>query len=149
MKILTTQALSLLVLTFALAIPVVTEGQSVGTSCADCPNLRAEFSIENKTGVTIRYQVRWGDNHQWKPISLESGHIERHWYPLNESGRAPSPHVRYDKVGGDGAVTWQEFHVQFHAVGYAGYGPNANHAGPKKYYFEYGADHRSLTLYAY
>ena len=148
MKILTQQALSLLTLTILLAIPTVARAQAVGTSCADCPNLRAEFSIENKSGVAIPYEVKWG-NHDWKKVTLQKGHTETHSYPLDSNGKAPSPYVRYDKIGGDNAITLQEFHVSFFAVGYAGYGPKANTAGPKKYYFEYAADHKTLTLFAY
>jgi hypothetical protein len=148
MKILTRQALSLLTLTILLAIPAVANAQAVGTSCADCASLRAEFSIENKTGVTIHYEVKWG-NHEWKPVTLRSGYTETHSYPLDNNGKAPSPYVRYDKIGGDNAITLQEFHVTFFAVGYAGYGPKANTARAKRYYFEYAADHRTLTLWAY
>ncbi len=35
-------------------------GEQVGTSCADCPSYKGAFSIENATGVTISYQVKWG-----------------------------------------------------------------------------------------
>ena len=38
--------------------------------------------------------------------------------------------------------------MAFHTVGYAGYGPKANNASPKEYYFEYSADGRALDIFA-
>jgi hypothetical protein len=151
MKILTNQAVSVFSLALALTTPIIVGGEErVGTSCADCPNYRGAFSIENQTGVTIRYQVRWGDNHPWKSISLNSGSIETHSYPLgeNRNGRAPAPYVRFDRIGGDGRFTPKEYHMPFHAVGYAGYGPRTNNATPKQYYFKYGPDGRTLDILA-
>jgi hypothetical protein len=138
-------------LALVLTASLIARGQErVGTSCADCPNYSGAFSIENETGVTIRYQVKWGDQHPWKPITLNSGHIETHSYPLgeNRNGRAPTPYVRFDKIGGDGKFTPQEFRMEFYAVGYAGYGARTNNTGPKKYYFKYAPDGRMLDLRA-
>jgi hypothetical protein len=56
--------------------------------------------------------------------------------------------VRFDRIGGDGHFTPKEYHMAFHAIGYAGYGPKANDTLPKKYYFEFGADRKSLDLLA-
>jgi hypothetical protein len=124
--------------------------EHVGTSCADCPNYSAAFSIENPTGVTIHYEVKWGASQAWKSISLGSGRTETHTYPLGQdrNGKAPSPYVRFDRIGGDGHFTPKEYHMTFHAIGYAGYGPKANDTLPKKYYFEFGADRKSLDLLA-
>jgi len=151
MKISTKQAMPILTLALAMTTPILVEGdERVGTSCADCANYRGAFSIENETGVTIRYQVKWGDSHPWKSISLDSGRIETHSYPLgeNRNGRAPTPYVRFDRVGGDGRFTPMEYRMQFHAVGYAGYGSRANNTAPKKYYFKYGPDRRTLDILA-
>ena len=134
-----------------LTIPIIARSEErVGTSCADCPNYSGAFSIENQTGVTIRYEVRWGSNHQWKPISLSTGLIETHRYPLgdNKSARVPTPYVRFDRIGGDGHFTPQEYRMHFYAVGYAGYGPATNNTQPKRYYFKYGPDRQSLDILA-
>src|SRR2546423_7506396 len=88
-------------LALVLSTPLMVRGQErVGTSCADCPNYSGAFSIENETGVTIRYQVKWGEQHPWKLITLNRGHIETHSYPLgeNRNGRAPTPYVRFDRI---------------------------------------------------
>jgi len=145
--------MNILVLSFALVLTIPTIAQSqerVGTSCADCPNYSGAFSIENQTGVTIWYEVRWGENHPWKTISLGSGRTETHSYPLgdNKNAKAPTPQVRFDKIGGDGHFTAQEYRMRFYAVGYAGYGPKTNNTQPKKYFFQYGSDHKSLNLFA-
>jgi hypothetical protein len=145
------QAMSALSLSLVLNTPIIVRAQErVGTSCADCPNYSGAFSIENQTGVMIRYQVRWGDKHPWKSISLNSGQVETHSYPLgeNRNGKAPTPYVRFDGIGGDGRFTPKEYRMEFYAIGYAGYGPKANNTTPKKYFFKYAADGRTLDILA-
>jgi hypothetical protein len=147
------QMLKILTLQLAVVLTgaTIAHGQErVGTSCADCPNYNGAFSIENSTGVTIPYEYKWGDNHPWKRMSLRSGQIETHSYPLgdNRNGRAPRPYVRFDRIGGDGRYTPKEYHMEFHAIGYSGYGPKANNTQPKRYYFKYGADGKSLDILA-
>lgn len=125
-------------------------GENIGTSCEDCPNYRGAFSIRNDTGQVIHYQYRWGDRHDWKRMTLDTGHIETHSYPLGENPHAPvpTPFVRFDNTGGDGQVTWREFRIQFHATGYAGYGPAVNRTEPMHYAFRYASDGRHLDLKA-
>ena len=138
-------------LVLALTAVTVASGQErTGTSRADLPSSRGAFSIENTTGVTIPYQVKWGEDGQWKSISLRSGHTETHSYPLGEerNAKAPRPYVRFDRIGGDGRVTLKEYHMEFHRVGYAGFGPNTNNTEPKRYYFKYAADGKSLDILA-
>ena len=122
--------------------------ERVGTSCADCPSYSGAFSIENQTGVMIPYSVRWGDRSPWKSISLESGRIETHRYPLgeNRNGRVPTPYVRFDRIGGDNHFTPKEYRMEFYAVGYAGFGSKTNNSQPKKYFFKYAADGKSLDI---
>ena len=131
---------------FAMA-PIAAQ-ERVGTSCADCPNYSGAYSIENATGITISYQYRWGDRHEWKKMTLKSGVTETHSYPLGEdrNGKAPTPYIRFDRIGGDNGVTIQEYKLQFHAVGYAGYGPRENRTAPKRYVFRYAANGRDLDL---
>ena len=145
--------MKIFVLTLALVLTTVTIASSqerVGTSRADLPSSRGAFSIEIPTGVTIPYQVKWGENGQWKSISLRSGHTETHSYPLGEerNATAPRPFVRFDRIGGDSRYTEKEYHMQFYRVGYAGFGPNTNNTEPKKYYFKYAADGKSLDILA-
>jgi hypothetical protein len=138
-------------LTLVLTTPTIARSQEhVGTSCADCPNYSGAFSIENQTGVTIRYEVRWGETHPWKPISLSSGSIETHSYPLGEhrNAKVPTPYVRFDRIGGDGRFTPKEYRMGFYAVGYAGFGPHTNNTQPKRYFFKYAADGKSLDILA-
>jgi hypothetical protein len=130
-------------------VPIAAPAQ-IGTSCEDCPNYSGAFTIENATGITIHYQYRWGDKHEWKKMALRSGAIERHSYPLGEdrNKKVPTPYVRFDRIGGDNGVTFQEYRMQFHAVGYAGYGPRQNKTEPKRYVFRYAENGRDLDLKA-
>jgi hypothetical protein len=138
------------VLGLALATPTSAKAEPTGTSCADCPNYSGAFSITNQTGQTIKYQYRWGSEHAWKRMVLQTGHIETHSYPLGENpqAKAPSPYVRFDNRGGDGQTTFKDYHVRFTAVGYAGYGPKVNRTTPKPYYFRYAPNGKDLDLFS-
>jgi hypothetical protein len=137
-----------IILAFGIASPTVARSESVGTSCADCPSYKGAFSLENTTGVTVKYQVKWGSSRQWKSMTLESGKIMTHSYPLDDAGQAPVPYVRFDKIGGDSSYTAQEYEMDFRKVGYAGYGARPNTSGPKPYVFRYAANGRSLDIKA-
>src|SRR6266849_3372020 len=135
-------------LAFVLTSPMVARGEEVGTSCADCPSYSGAYSIENETGVIIPYQFKWGDKHPWQDASLASGHIKTHSYPLGEDkhAKAPTPLVRFDKIGGDAKYSEKDYRMEFHAVGYAGFGPHKDTTEPKRYYFKYGPDGKHLDL---
>lgn len=136
----------------ALTVPAIlvtttpAESQErVGTSRADLPSYRGAFSIDNQTGVTLHYQVKWGEKSAWKSIEVRTGHTEMHSYPL-ENGRAPTPYVRFDKVAGDNRFTEQEYRMEFYRVGYAGFGANTSNTEPKKYVFKFSADGKRLDI---
>src|SRR4051794_5423748 len=137
-------------LAFALGLtaPIAARSENIGTSCADCPNYNGAFSLENSSGVPINYLVRWGNKHQWQRMSLASGHVKTHSYPMGENRNAqvPTPYVRFDMIGGDQAVTNKEYRMEFYAVGYAGFGPNVNRTQPKRYAFKYSG--RNLDIVA-
>ena len=143
--------ISALPLALALTTPLIAPShERIGTSCADCPNYSGAFSIENETGVTIPYEYKWGESHPWKRMSLRSGQIEKHSYPLGEDrhGKVPTPYVRFDRIGGDGRYTPKEYRMEFYAIGYGGYGAKANNTEPKRYYFKYAVDGKSLDILA-
>lgn len=131
-----------------IALVSVAAQERVGTSQADLPNYRGAYSIENKTRVTIPYEYRWGNKGEWKRMTLKSGAIETHWYPLGEdrNKKAPTPYVRFDRIGGDNSVTFKEYRMQFRAIGYAGYGPRENKSEPMRYVFSYAENGRDLDL---
>jgi hypothetical protein len=130
-------------------VPIAAPAQ-VGTSQADLANYRGAYSIENTTGITVHYEYRWGNKSEWKKMALRSGAIETHTYPLGEdrNKKVPIPYVRFDRIGGDNSVTFQEYKLQFRAVGYAGYGPRENKTEPKRYVFRYAENGRDLDLNA-
>ncbi len=147
--------LSTILLAVAVMLLAQTAAQAqepLGHSCADCPSYKGAFSIKNDTGVTIHYQVRWGNRQPWKKMILENGHTLTHSYPLGEDRNkaVPTPYVRFDRIGGDGAnFTAQEYRMEFYAVGYAGYGVGPQKkTEPKLYVFRYAANGRDLGLFA-
>jgi hypothetical protein len=108
------------------------------------------FSIDNNTGVTLYYQVRWGDG-PWVDWTLMNGWINRHWHPLDSRGEAPTPQVRYDVIGGDGGFTEQIYDMEFYSVWNTSSGGLVNVrwdvTPPKAYYFRFSPDGRFIQLY--
>jgi hypothetical protein len=137
-------------LALVLVPATIARAESVGTSQADLPSYSGAFSIENTTGVTIPYQVRWGADHPWKTIRLQSGTVETHSFPLGSdpNTKVPTPHVRFDKIGGDNVFEAQEYRMEFYAIGYAGFGPKKANTEPKPYVFRYASDGKHLDLKA-
>ena len=131
--------LALLATTILVSSASSAARQDVGTSCADCPNYNGAFSIENQTGASIAYQMRWGERNPWKQFVLATGHIETHTYPLGEDRgkKIPIPLVRF-APGSASNSPFVEYELDFYAVGYAGFGPNVNTTQPKKYFFKVG-----------
>ena len=81
-------------------------------------------------------------------MALASGMTETHTFPMGEdrNRKLPTPYIRFDRVGGDKTVTFQEYKMQFHAVGYAGYGPATNKAEPMRYIFRYAPNGHDMDL---
>jgi hypothetical protein len=104
----------------------------------------AAFSIFNNTGITIPYQIRWG-NQPWQNYRLGNGQGLTHYYPLgdNPRGLAPIPFIRFDRIADGGHVTDQIFRMEFYAVRNDGYGVR-----PKPYEFRYSANGRVLHIFA-
>jgi hypothetical protein len=138
-------AIAALIALVSIAVPA-----QIGTSCEDCPNYSGAYSIENATGITIQYQYRWGNKHEWKTMTLANGRIMKHSYSLggDPHKQVPTPYVRFDRIGGDSNVTIQEYRIQFHAVGYAGYGAPQNKTEPKRYVFTFASNGQDLILNA-
>lgn len=132
----------------ALASIAASAQERIGTSQADLPDYIGAYTIENATGITIYYDYRWGNKSQWKRMALRSGATERHFYHLgaDRNAKAPTPYVRFDRIGGDNGVTFQEYRMEFHAIGYAGYGPRENKTEPRRYVFRFAANGRDLDL---
>jgi hypothetical protein len=126
------------VLALALTAPIAARAE---LRVVDRTPQKGGFSLTNSTGTTIRYQVRWGNQNAWKPMTLESGRVMTHSHPLSAERRAPTPYVRFDKIGGDGAaITLKEYRMGFHAVGGGG--------EPKKFVFRYAPNGRDLDVKA-
>jgi hypothetical protein len=126
--------------------PIAAAQERTGTSQADLPNYSGAYTIENATGITIYYDYRWGNKSEWKTMALRSRATEKHSYPLgaDRNAKAPTPYVRFDRIIFDNGVTFQEYKMEFHAVGGGGYGATENKTGPKRYVFSFAANGRDL-----
>ncbi len=142
-------------ISLALAVLVLTQisaqaQEPLAHTCSHCPYYKGEFSIENESGVTITYYVRWGSKNQWKEMNLGSGRVMTHRYPLgyNRNTAVPPPQVRFDRIGGDGGnFTEQVYKMEFYSVMYGSDGqPRSDE--PKRYVFRYAANGRDLDIKA-
>ena len=109
------------------------------TSCADCPTTNGELSIRNDTGSTLHYRIRWG-SHPWHDITLPTGHIETHTYPLDAQRRAPAPVIRVDADMNPGRTDFREKELDFGAVEHLGYPQPGQRGSPVRYSFFIGRD---------
>ena len=69
---------------------------------------RYVFKIENPTRVTIHYQIKWSNNHDWKLQSVNSG---KEWFHSWRGERVSQgyPKIRFDHIAGDQRVTYRTY----------------------------------------
>jgi hypothetical protein len=140
-------AVCVIALAFAQTIATTAHSEQIATSCADCPSYRGEFSLENKTGVAIKYQIKWG-NSQWKSFTVPDGKLMSHWHPLDGNDKAPSPLLRFDRFADGASVTNHVVDMDFYKVGSGGYGTSSRKSAEKKYVFKFAADNKTLLVTA-
>jgi hypothetical protein len=97
--------------------------------------------IRNPTHGPVNYQVRWGQDGEWRAYSLGAGRYRYHYVPLSETGRAPAPYIVFDWVLGDGMYSPKQYRLGFYAAASPGY------AQGKKYVFRPSPDGNYLDLY--
>jgi len=138
----------LIVIALMLQSTQSARAQAVGTSCADCTNYSAAFSIENKTGMTISYRIRWGEAGDWKNHTLESGRTLTHSFPLGENPKAKiqPPYINFTTAQFLSLST--ERRLEFNAVRDANVPAERPSTEPKRYYFEYDGPSQLLNLKA-
>ena len=90
----------------------------------------AAVAIRNLTPVTVRYAFWWGDDGEVSRIILGPGQGWYHYYPLDDDGLAPIPHIGFD-IGG--AAYWQQYNLEFYTNSAPVYGFRRG----KPYYFSY------------
>jgi hypothetical protein len=125
--------------TISLAVAVMVMAQIAAQAQTACRNYKAAFSIENTTGVTIPYQISWGNKSDWKSAWVSNGTIKTHSIGLNNDNTARTPFIRFDVFTGDGnRSTPKPFRLKLNYVGCAGY-------LPKSYEFRFSG--RYLDIY--
>lgn len=120
--------------------------EEMGSTCSDCAQYRAKYSVDNMAMFTIEYQFKWGKHQEWRTIVLERGARHTHTYRLGtDPDRAvPIPYVRFRKTNGD----WSKvFEMEFYAVMVeAGYGGKLSGTQPKRYQLIYTGDFQKIEL---
>ena len=67
---------------------------------------RQIFSIQNKTGFTLHYQIKWTEENEWKNTVVKQGNTMTHWY-TGSSENIPNdyPKIRFDYDASDSEFT--------------------------------------------
>ena len=95
------------------------------------------FKIRNHTRVRVPYEVKWSNNDNWQPNSLETGFIRTH----TSSGQnilSGYPKIRFDHIAGDGRVTYLVYNLDT---------VNANANVAPTYRFKYNQRGDRVDLY--
>lgn len=98
------------------------------------------FKIRNRTGVTIRYQIRWSSNDNWESSSLSTGFIRMHWSG-GQQILSGYPRIRFDHIAGDQEATFRTY-----SLGTVEFRENNDHA--PIYYFRYNQLGNMLDLFS-
>ena len=101
---------------------------------------RRTFKIRNRTGVTIRYQIRWSHNDNWESASLNTGFISMHW-SNGQQILSGYPRIRFDHIVGDQEVTFRTY-----SLGTVEFRENNDHA--PIYSFRYNQLENMLDLFS-
>jgi len=134
--------------TISLAMAVMLLAQIAAQAQVSCGFDRAAFSIENRTGVTLIYYVRWGNNSQWEKKTLKSGYVNTHWSLVDGiMGTSPTPYVKFDRIGGDGNFTAKEHRLKTYTIDPI-CSKRPKRGEPKHYVFRYSENGADLNLYA-
>ncbi|MDE0010155.1 MAG: trypsin-like peptidase domain-containing protein [Candidatus Poribacteria bacterium] len=95
------------------------------------------FKIINDTGVTVPYQIKWSNNSDWAPESLETGFIMTLWSG-GQNIPPGYPKIRFDHIAGDAQVTYRVYNLET-AIGNTNVAP--------MYRFEFNQRGDRLDLY--
>lgn len=134
--------------TISLAVAVMLLAQIAAQAQVSCGFPRAAFSIENNTGVTIIYYVRWGNESRWEKKTLKSGTVNTHWSLIDPFMVVPrTPYVKFDRIGGDDDFTAKEHWLRTNTIDPI-CSTKPNKGEPKPYVFRYSANGVDINLYA-
>ena len=97
------------------------------------------FKISNLTGITIPYQIRWSNNHNWQRYSLGTGYISTHW-SNGQQILSDYPRIRFDHIAGDQEVTYLTYTLKT-----VEFRENNDHA--PIYSFQYNRSENMLDLF--
>jgi hypothetical protein len=140
------------VLCLGVSLPSPASAQNVGSSTGgDLPEAYGRFSLVNKTGMAVHYDIQWG-NEPTRSITLLPGHRRTHAHRLDGEGRAPTPHIRFRfLVAGNqqvplliGAI--EDLRMSFFRAFIGGFGPVTEPARPKPYQFVLSPDRSRLDV---
>ena len=110
---------------------------------------RQIFSIQNNTGFTVHYQIRWKEDKEWKNTAVKQGVTMNHWY----NGPAVAipegyPKIRFDYIANDEEFTPLTYELGTY-IRILGSDPGAHirREDARRYHFGYNSHTKKLDLY--
>ena len=70
----------------------------------------------NWTENPIYFQFRLADEEEWTEYVVEADSDYQLVFDLDQDGMVGVPNIRFDSVGGDDLVTYQEYELEFYEV---------------------------------
>ncbi len=98
--------------------------------------------FENPTENPIYFQFRLEDEDEWTDYDVNSEEDYQLVFDLDRDGTVPPPHIRFDSVGGDDVVTYQEYELDFYEV------ESEDDMTGFRYQFQYDASGELIDLYS-
>jgi hypothetical protein len=98
--------------------------------------------MQNPTSNTIYFDMRLGYEDVWTEYEVLPGNDLQIWFELDPDGTVPVPNVRFDRIGGDANLTFQEYELEFYEVAYE------DDMTGFRYEFQYGPSGKTLDLYS-
>jgi hypothetical protein len=98
--------------------------------------------IMNPTENPIYFQMRLGTENEWTDYVVESNQNLQIAFELDRDGLVSTPYMRFDRVGGDDRLSWQEYELDFYEIEYE------DDMTGFRYEFQYSDSGKLIDLYS-
>lgn len=98
--------------------------------------------LMNPTENPINFQMRLGYEDAWTDYVVESNQNLQITFELDRDGMVLAPNIRFDHVGGDDGLTYQDYELDFYEVEFE------DDMTGFRYEFQYSASGKLIDLYS-
>ena len=113
----------------------------------DTVSSKHTFRIENDAPFTIRYQIKWANNGNWKQHSLKASGKLYHWWSGGDVSES-FPKIRFDGVVNDGRFTSRVYPLStFLRYFGSNYRDHVSFSDAYGYIFDYNRSTREIDIF--